>query len=38
MRGKIEAFAVAKGLGLDGVQVSMGGLDDDLKLRRADVQ
>jgi L-ribulose-5-phosphate 3-epimerase len=38
MRGKIEAFAVAKGLGLDGVQVSMGGIDDDLKLRRADVQ
>lgn len=38
MRGKTEAFTIAKGLGLDGVQVSMGGVDDDLKLRRADVQ
>jgi sugar phosphate isomerase/epimerase len=38
MRGKTEAFTMAKSLGLDGVQVSMGGVDDDLKLRRADVQ
>jgi sugar phosphate isomerase/epimerase len=38
MRGRTDAFAVAKTLGLDGVQVSMGGPDDDLKLRRTDVQ
>ena len=34
MRGRTEAFAVAKKLGLDGVQVSMGGVDNDLQLRR----
>jgi sugar phosphate isomerase/epimerase len=38
MRGRTEAFAVAKKLGLDGVQVSMGGVDSDLQLRRADLQ
>ncbi|MGH9372590.1 MAG: sugar phosphate isomerase/epimerase family protein, partial [Vicinamibacterales bacterium] len=37
-RGKTEALAVARKLGLDGVQVSMGSVDDDLQLRRADVQ
>jgi L-ribulose-5-phosphate 3-epimerase len=38
MRGKTDALAVAKQLGLDGVQVSMGGVDDDLQLRRPEVQ
>lgn len=37
-RGKTEALAVARTLGLDGVQVSMGSVDNDLQLRRADVQ
>ena len=38
MRGKIDALAVAKQLGLDGVQVSMGTVDNDLALRRPEVQ
>jgi sugar phosphate isomerase/epimerase len=38
MRGKTDALAVAKQLGLDGVQVSMGSVDDDLQLRRFEVQ
>ncbi len=38
MRAKPEALAVAKELGLDGVQVSMGGVDPELQLRRNDVQ
>ena len=38
MRGRTKAFSVAKALGLDGVQVSMGGVDNDLQLRRPDVQ
>jgi L-ribulose-5-phosphate 3-epimerase len=38
MRGKTDALAVAKQLGLDGVQVSMGSVDDDLQLRRPEVQ
>lgn len=38
MRARPEALAVAKELGLDGVQVSMGGVDPELHLRRADVQ
>jgi L-ribulose-5-phosphate 3-epimerase len=38
MRGKTDALAVAKQLGLDGVQVSMGGVDNDLQLRRPEVQ
>jgi L-ribulose-5-phosphate 3-epimerase len=37
-RGRTEALAVARTLGLDGVQVSMGSVDNDLQLRRADVQ
>jgi sugar phosphate isomerase/epimerase len=41
-RGKVNALAVGKGLGLDGVQISMGGVSsdgaDDLPLRRPDVQ
>ncbi|MGH9308341.1 MAG: sugar phosphate isomerase/epimerase family protein [Vicinamibacterales bacterium] len=37
-RGKTEALSVARKLGLDGVQTSMGGVDNDLQLRRADVQ
>ena len=38
LRGKPDAVTVAKRLGLDGVQVSMGSVDDDLQLRRPDVQ
>ena len=38
MRARTDAFALAKKLGLDGVQVSMGGVDNDLQLRRPDVQ
>lgn len=38
MRGRTDALAVAKELGLDGVQVSMGSVDNDLQLRRPDVQ
>ena len=38
LRGKVDALTLAKQLGLDGVQVSMGSVDDDLKLRRPDVQ
>jgi sugar phosphate isomerase/epimerase len=38
MRGRTEALSVAKDLGLDGVQVSMGTVDNDLHLRRPDVQ
>ena len=38
MRGNPEALRVAKELGLDGVQVSMGSVDNDLHLRRPDVQ
>ena len=38
MRRKPEALALARTLGLDGVQVSMGHLDDDLALRQPDVQ
>lgn len=37
-RGQLEALALGSTLGLDGVQVSMGSLDDDLHLRRPDVQ
>lgn len=37
-RGKVEALEIARGLGLDGVQVSMGSVDNDLQLRRPDVQ
>jgi sugar phosphate isomerase/epimerase len=38
MRGKTNALAVAKQLGLDGVQVSMGSVDNDLELRRPEIQ
>jgi sugar phosphate isomerase/epimerase len=38
MRARPEALDVARKLGLDGVQVSMGGVDNDLHLRRPDVQ
>src|SRR5688500_16090494 len=38
MRAKTEALAVAKQLGLDGVQVSMGSVDNDLQLRRPDLR
>ena len=37
-RARTEALGVAKQLGLDGVQVSMGSVDNDLQLRRPDVQ
>lgn len=38
MRARPEALEVARKLGLDGVQVSMGSLDNDLHLRRPEVQ
>jgi len=38
MRGRTDAFTLAKDLGLDGVQVSMGTVDNDLQLRKADMQ
>lgn len=37
-RGNPEALALAKKLGLDGVQVSMGSVENDLQLRRPEVQ
>lgn len=37
-RGKVEALEIARALGLDGVQVSMGSVDNDLQLRRPEVQ
>jgi L-ribulose-5-phosphate 3-epimerase len=38
MRARTDALALARTLGLDGVQVSMGSVDNDLHLRRPDVQ
>ena len=38
MRGRTEALALAKELGLDGVQVSMGSVENDLRLRQPEVQ
>ncbi len=38
MRGRTDAFTVGRQLGLDGIQVSMGGVDNDLQLRRPEVQ
>ena len=38
MRGKTGAMALARELGLDGVQVSMGSVESDLHLRQSDVQ
>ena len=37
-RARTDALTVARQLGLDGVQVSMGSVDNDLQLRRPDVQ
>ena len=37
-RARTDALTVAQQLGLDGVQVSMGSVDNDLQLRRPDVQ
>lgn len=37
-RARTDALGVAKQLGLDGVQVSMGSVDNDLRLRRPEVQ
>jgi sugar phosphate isomerase/epimerase len=38
MRARTEALTRAKELGLDGVQVSMGNVDNDLHLRQPEVQ
>ena len=38
MRARTDALALAQKLGLDGVQVSMGSVENDLHLRRPDVQ
>ena len=38
MRGKTGAMALARQLGLDGVQVSMGSVETDLHLRQPEVQ
>jgi L-ribulose-5-phosphate 3-epimerase len=38
MRARPDALALARKLGLDGVQVSMGNVENDLHLRRPDVQ
>jgi L-ribulose-5-phosphate 3-epimerase len=38
MRGKTGAMALARQLGLDGAQVSMGSVESDLPLRQPDVQ
>ena len=38
LRGKTEALALGKRLGLDGIQVSMGSVENDLHLRREEVQ
>ena len=38
MRARTGAMALARQLGLDGVQVSMGHVDNDLALRQPDVQ
>ena len=38
MRGKTGAVALARELGLDGVQVSMGSVETDLHLRQPEVQ
>nr|MCU0449807.1 sugar phosphate isomerase/epimerase [Bernardetiaceae bacterium] len=36
--GKVEALALAQQIGLDGVQVSLGTAQDDMQLRRPEVQ
>ena len=38
MRGKTGAMALARQLGLDGAQISMGSVESDLHLRQPDVQ
>ena len=38
MRGRTGAIALAKQLRLDGAQISMGSLDNDLQLRRPELQ
>ena len=38
MRARPDALALARKLGLDGAQVSMGNVENDLHLRRPDVQ
>lgn len=38
MRGRTGAMALARQLGIDGVQVSMGSVDNDLQLRQPEVQ
>jgi sugar phosphate isomerase/epimerase len=38
MRGKTGAMALARQLGLDGAQISMGNVESELHLRRPDVQ
>jgi sugar phosphate isomerase/epimerase len=38
MRGRPDALDVARRIGLDGVQVSMGTVDNDLQLRRPEYQ
>lgn len=37
-RADLKAFDVAKEIGLDGVQASLGTVDDDMKLRQPEVQ
>ena len=38
LRGRTDALEMARKLGLDGVQVSMGTAENDLQLRRPDIQ
>ena len=38
LRGKVEALSLARQLALDGVQISMGTVDNDLQLRNPSVQ
>lgn len=38
MRARIGAMSLAREFGIDGAQVSMGGVENDLHLRRLDVQ
>lgn len=37
-RGKLQAMATAKAIGLDGVQLSLGTAADDMQLRKQDLQ
>jgi hypothetical protein len=38
MRGRTGAMSLAREFGIDGAQISMGGVENDLHLRRPDVQ